>query len=128
MGYSPTLRNAKLDANSTIIGSAGLLKIFAGTKPATGGADGTLLATFTLGSPFAPASAAGVQSPTLPSATTGSATGTAGWARVTKSDGTTYCMDLTVSTTGAQINLSTISITSGGAVSISSWSITDGNP
>lgn len=128
MGYSIELRNAKLDANATIIGNAGKLEIYAGTKPATGGAEGTLLATFTLGSPFAPASSAGVQSPTLPSATTGAATGTAGWARVTKADGTTAVMDLTVGTSGAQVNLSSLSITSGGAVSVTSWTITDGNP
>lgn len=128
MGYSTELRNAKLDANTTIVGAAGKLEIYAGTKPATGGAEGTLLATFTLGSPFAPASSAGVQSPTLPSATTGAATGTAGWARVTKADGSTAVMDLTVGTSGAQVNLSSLSITSGGAVSVTSWTITDGNP
>lgn len=128
MGYSTALRNAKLDLNSTTVGNAGKLKIFAGTKPATGGAEGTLLAIFTLGSPFAPASSAGVQSPTLPSATTGAATGTAGWARVTQADSTTPVMDLTVGTSGAQVNLNTLSITSGGAVSVTSWTITDGNP
>lgn len=124
MSYSPELRNAKLDANTTIIGNAGKLEIYAGSKPATGGAEGTLLATFTLGSPFAPAASGGVQSPTLPSATTGAATGTAGWARVNKADGTTYVMDLTVGTSGAQVNLNTLSITSGGAVTVTSWTIT----
>jgi hypothetical protein len=124
MSYSPELRNAKLDANTTIVGNAGKLEIYAGTKPATGGAEGTLLATFTLGSPFAPAASGGVQSPTLPSATTGVATGTAGWARVNKTDGSTYVMDLTVGTSGAQVNLNTLSITSGGAVTVTSWTIT----
>ncbi len=124
MSYSVELRNAKLDANTTIVGNAGHLEIYSGTKPATGGAEGTTLATFTLGSPFAPAASAGSQSPTLPSATTGVAAGTAGWARVTKADGTTAVMDLTVGTSGAQVNLNTLSITSGGAVTVTSWTIT----
>ena len=125
MAYSTELRNAKLDANTTIIGNAGKLEIYAGADSGgTGNAEGTLLAVFTLGSPFAPPASGGVQSPTLPSATTGVASGTAGWARVTKADGTTAVMDLTVGTSGAQVNLSTLSITVNGAVSVTSWTIT----
>ena len=129
MAYSTELRNAKLAANSTIIGNAGRLEIYAGTKPAPGGAEGTTLAVFTLGSPFAPAPSNGVQSPTLPSATTGLADGTAGWARVTKSDGTTWVMDVTVGAagSGAQIILNTTTISTGAAVSVVSWTITAGD-
>lgn len=125
MAYSTELRNAKLDANTTVIGNAGKLEIYAGTDVAgTANAEGTLLATFTLGSPFAPAASGGVQSPTIPAATTGVATGTAGWARVNKADGSTAVMDLTVGTSGAQVNLSSLAIVAGGAVSITSWTIT----
>ncbi len=127
MAYNTALRNAKLDCNTTEVGAAGKLEIYSGTKPAAGGAEGTLLASFTLGSPFAPAASGGVLSPTLPSATTGAATGTAGWARVTKADGSTWVMDLTVGTSGAQVILNTLSITSGGAVSVTSWTITAGD-
>lgn len=127
MGYSVELRNAKLAANTSVIGNAGKLEIYAGTMPATGGAEGTLLAVFTLGSPFAPAPSNGVQSPTLPAATTGVANGTAGWARVTKADGTTAVMDLTVGTSGAQIILNTLTISTGVAVSVTSWTITAGD-
>lgn len=125
MAYSTELRNAKLDVNSTIVGAAGKLEIYAGTDSAgTGNAEGTLLVSYTLGSPFAPAASGGVQSPTLPAAANAGATGTAGWARVTKADGTTAVMDLTVGTSGAQINLSTLSIVSGAAVTVTSWTIT----
>lgn len=125
MTYSTELRNAKLDANTTIVGAAGKLEIYAGTDTAgTANAEGTLLAVFTLGSPFAPAASGGVQSPTLPSATTGVANGTAGWARITKADGSTAVMDLTVGTSGAQINLSSLSISIGGAVSVTGFTIT----
>lgn len=127
MGYVTALRNAKMDAITTFVGAGCKIEIYSGTKPATGGAEGTTLAVFTGGSPFAPAAANGVLSPTLPSATTGVAAGTAGWARVTKADGTTACIDLTVGTAGAQMNLNTLSITLSGAVSVTSWTITDGN-
>lgn len=130
MPYSTELRNAKLAANTAIIGNGGKLEIYSGADTAgTDNAEGTLLAVFTLGSPFAPAPAAGVQSPTLPAATTGVAAGTASWARVTKADGTTAVMDLTVagSGSGAQIILNTTTISVGAAVSITSWTITAGD-
>lgn len=128
MAYSTELRNAKLDANTAVIGAGGKLEIYAGSDTAgTNNAEGTLLAVFTLGSPFAPPASGGVQSPTLPAATTGVATGTAGWARVTKADGSTAVMDLTVGTSGAQVNLNTLSISAGVAVSVTGWTITAGD-
>jgi hypothetical protein len=52
------------------------------------------------------------------------ATGTAAWFRSLKSDGTTVLCDGTVSTSGADMNLNTTSITSGANVSISSATFT----
>lgn len=126
-GYSTALRNAKLDANATIIGNAGKLNIYSGTRPATGGAATTLLAQFTLASPYAPAASGGVQSPTLPANATGVAAGTATWARITTSGGTPV-IDLDVGTSGTTLVLNTATISVGAAVSITSWSTTDGNP
>lgn len=127
--YSEEMRNAKLDANTTIIGDAGILRIYNGTKPSNGGAISTQtkLAEFTLGTPFAPAADNGVQDVNLPSDTTGLATGTATWARILKADGTTVCIDLTVGTSAANVILNTTSITSGGNVSITDFTINDGN-
>lgn len=128
MAYSTELRNAILDAKNPVIGNGGKLEIYVGVDSAgTNNSEGTLLAVFPLGSPFAPPAVNGVQSPTLPAPTTGVANGTAGWARVTKADGTTAVMDLTVGTAGAQVNLSTLQITAGGTVSVTGWTITDGN-
>lgn len=126
MAYSTELRNAKLDANAVVVGNAGKLEIYGTTAdvPGTNNAEGVTLATFTLDSPFAPPAANGVQQPTLPAATVGLVSGTALWARVTKADGSTAVMDLTVGTSGAQVNLASLSIVSGGAVSITSWTIT----
>ena len=127
LGYSVTTRNGKANAITTAVGSAGVLYIYAGTRPATGGAAGTLLATFTLGSPFAPAAALGVLSPTLPSAVTASAGGTASWFRVATTSGATQVIDGDVGTSGSDLNLSTTTITTGLNISITSWTITMGN-
>lgn len=123
---SDELAQAKLNANASVAGNAARVEIYAGTDSAgTANAEGTLLAVFTMGSPFAPAVSSGrVQSPTLPAATTWVATGTAGWARLTKADGTTAVMDLTVGTSGAEVNLSSLGAVSGGAVSMTSFTIT----
>jgi hypothetical protein len=125
-GYSATLRNSQLNAITTSVGNAGTLTLYNGTQPATGGAATTALATFTLATPFAPAASAAVLSPTLPAATTGLVTGTATWFRVSTSGGTQE-IDGTVGTSGADLNLNTISIVGGVTVSLSAWTITRGN-
>lgn len=122
-GYATNLRNAKLDANTTFIGNAGKLRAYDGTQPATGGAATTLLAEWTLGSPFAPAAAAGVLSPTLPADVNGTATGTVTWFRVVKSDNT-FCMDLPISAVTLNTNLIQIGL----PCKVLGWTITDGNP
>ena len=126
-GYSTTLRNARLDAITTAVGSAGKLQIYDGTRPATGGTATNKLAEFTLGSPFsAAASGGGPLSPTLPSSVTALLSGTATWFRITTSGGT-FVIDGSVGTSGADCNLNTTTISSGGTVSITSFSITTGN-
>jgi hypothetical protein len=103
------------------------MEIYSGTQPATGGAETTLLATFTMGTPFAGAASAGVLTGTLPADVNASSTGTASWARIYKADGTTFCMDLSVGTSGTQVIMNSVSLTSGVACSITSISITAGN-
>jgi hypothetical protein len=126
-GYSTTLRNARLDAITTAVGNAGVLTIYSGTQPATCGTATTVLVNFTMGTPFAPAASAAVLSPTLPSATAASATGTASWARI-KTSGGTCVMDMPVGTSGTPLILNSLSITSGVNVTITSFAITTGNP
>lgn len=127
-GYAANLRNAQLDAITTFAGNAALLRIYDGTRPATGGAATTLLGTFTLGSPLAAGAAAGVLSPTLPSATTGAAAGTATWFRIVKADGTTHVLDGSAGTSGTDLVLNTATVSVGVALSISAFTITRGNP
>lgn len=127
LAYSTTLRNAMLDAITTAVGNAGLLRIYDGTRPATGGSATTLLAELTCGTPFAAGASSGVL--TLGSITQDSsanATGTATWFRIVTSGGT-FVIDGNVGTSGSDLNLTTTSITSGQPVSVTSFTITEGN-
>ena len=131
LGYSTTLRNARLDAITTAAGNAALLRIYNGTQPSTGGTATTLLAELTCGTPFASAaSAGGLTLGAITQDSSANATGTATWFRIVKSDGTTHVMDGTVTATGGggDLTLTTTSVVSGQPVSISSFTITAGNP
>lgn len=129
VGYSTTLRNARLDAVSTAVGSAGKLRIYDGTRPATGGTATTLLAELTLGSPFAPAASGGVLTANaITGDTSADATGTATWARLVTS-ASAFVADISVSATGGggDLQLASASITTGVAVNVTSLTITAGN-
>lgn len=128
VGMATTLRNAMLDAITTFAGGSCLLRIYDGTRPATGGTATTLLAELTCNATFAPAASGGVL--TLNAITQDSsadATGTATWFRVVKSGGSTHVLDGSVGTSGADLNLATTSIVAGAAVSVTSFTITAGN-
>lgn len=125
--YNVTLRNAQLDAITTFAGNGAKLRIYDGTQPATGGTATTMLAEFTLGTPFAAGAASASLSPTLPANTTGAAAGTAAWFRIVKSDGTTHVLDGSAGTSGTDLVLNTASITVGVTVSITAFTITRGN-
>jgi len=134
MAFSlPTaVRNAKLDALIAYVGNAGILRIYSGTVPASANAalsGNTVLAELTCGSPFAPAAASGVLTANaITQDTAANATGTAAFFRLFKSDGTTVAAQGTVGTTGADVNLNTVSITLNGPVSVTSLVWTEGNP
>jgi hypothetical protein len=117
-----------LDDITSTVGASGLLRIYDGTRPATGGAATTLLAELTCNATFAPAASGGVL--TLNAITQDSsanATGTATWFRITTSGGTAV-IDGSVGTSGSDLNLTTTAIVSGQPVSVSSFVITEGNP
>lgn len=128
IGMMVLLRNARLDAITTYAGASCKLSIYSGTQPATGGTATTQLAQLTCNATFAPAASGAVLTlNSITSATAGN-TGTATWARLFKSDGTTIILDCTVGTSGADINLNTTAIVSGATVSVTSATITEGNP
>jgi hypothetical protein len=125
--YSAALRNAMLDAITTAVGASGLCRIYDGSVPANVAASigsSTLLAELTLNSTFAAGASSGVL--TLNSITSDSsanATGTATYFRLTTSGGTAVIQG-TVGTSGTDLVLNTTSISSGGPVAISSWTVT----
>lgn len=122
------LRNARLDAITTFAGNAALLRIYDGVRPATGGSATTLLAELTLASPMAAGAAVGVLTlSAITSDASANATGTATWARIVKADGTTHVMDLSVGTSGADINFATVAFVAAAVISITSATITEAN-
>ena len=129
-GFPALVRNALLDALVTYAGSGAILKIFSGSRPATGGAETTKLAQLTFSGNIAGAASAGALTLNIPpSDTSADATGTASWARITKADGTTVVTDMSVTATGGggDLQLDSTSITLGGTVAITSGTITAGN-
>jgi hypothetical protein len=123
---SPAARNAAGDAITALLnaGGAGTIDIRTGaqpTDPATA-ATGTVLATFTLPATAFAAFTSGTGNLNTVASVTASATGTAGWFRM-KNNAGTGVIDGTVGTSGAELNLSTTSITAGGSVSITSGSL-----
>lgn len=132
INYSTTVRNAKLDAVETAIGTSPILRIRTGTKPATcASADsGTVLATMTLPSDWmaAAASASKSKSGTW-SDTSADATGTAGHFRVYDSTGTTCHIQGSITATGGggDMTLDSTSITAGGTITVSTFTLNAGN-
>lgn len=105
----------------------GTLQIRTGSQPTTANdtATGTLLATVTLADPAFGSPTNGVATLTDPAAVTAVATGTAGWFRGLDSTGATV-VDGSVTATvgGGDIELATVSITSGLSVDITGGTIT----
>ena len=119
---------ASVNAVTALLNS-GFIKIYTGAQPALNGAvTGTLLATMTFSATAFPAAtaSAGTVTATANAITSGTAgnTGTAGYHALLKSDGTTIVATGSVGTSGADLNLNTLSITSGNTVSCSSYLIT----
>lgn len=131
MGFAVALRNSRLDQITTRAGASALLRFYDGTRPATGGAATNLLAQLTCNATFAAAASSGVLTlNSITPASSAAASGTATWARIVKSDGTTHVLDMSVSTVAAgtgDCQLDSTSIVLGGTVAISSATITDGN-
>ena len=130
---SVSVRNARLDAIETTIGTSAVMKIRSGSAPADcGTADsGTVLATLTLPSDWLAAASSGskAKSGTWQD-TSADATGTAAHFRIYDSGVTTCHLQGTVTATGGggDLTLDSTSITSTQAVTITGFTLTDANP
>jgi hypothetical protein len=113
----------------TALLNSGFIKIYSGAQPAlNAAASGTLLATLTFSATAFPTSVAagGTVTATANAITSGTAgnTAAAGYFALVKSDNSTIVATGSVGTSGADLNLNTLSITSGNTVSCSSFLIT----
>lgn len=119
--------NAQADALATQLNN-GYLRIYSGTKPATADtalSGQTLLAELRFNATAAPAASAGVLTfNAITQDSSADATGTASFFRALQSNGTSVVMDGTVGTSGANLNLGTVSIVAGAIVSVTSFTHT----
>jgi hypothetical protein len=106
------------DAFVTAAGTNAVLQIRTGPAPGPGAAaGGTLLASVTIASWTAATPTAGQVTGSDPASVTASATGTAAHFRLQTSGGTAI-LEGSVGTSGADLNLSDVSIISGGSVDL----------
>ena len=127
---STAARNAAANGVVDLIDAgsgAGTLLIYDGTRPAnanTAVSTQTLLATLTFSDPAFGNAATGVATASsITGDSSADATGTASWARALDSDANVVA-DFSVGTSGADINLNSVSLVAGGTVDITSFTIT----
>lgn len=137
---SVALRNARLDAYETVLGTAAKLRFYSGSMPASAAAaaTGTLLAEEILDADWMAAATGGTKtmqkggsavSSGNPYSIAAVAGGTAGYFRFYDSTGTT-CHDqgtLTASGGGGDMTLDNLSIAAGQIVNVTGYVLTDGN-
>lgn len=130
--YSASVRNAKLDSIETTIGTSAVLKFRTGSAPANcATADsGTVIATLNLPSDWMSAASGGSKAKTGTwSDSSADASGTIAHWRLYASDGTTCHAQGTATITGGggDITLDAVAVTSGQALTVTSFTITDNN-
>lgn len=128
---STAVRNARVAAIETTIGTAAKVEIRTGAPPATPATadSGTLLVSYTLASDWSTQTGGVLTFSGTPIAGTASGTGTAGHYRIKDNAGTTCHAQGTVTATagGGDMTIDNTSIASGQSVQITGWTITDGN-
>jgi hypothetical protein len=129
---SDTVKNARLDAIETAIGTSAVLKIRTGAPPTniTDADSGTVLATMTLPSDWMAAASGGskAKSGTWEDTSADNA-GTAGHFRIYASNGTTQHMQGTITATsgGGDMELDNVVLAAAQQVTITAFTLTDGN-
>ena len=130
--FSIPVRNARLDAIATVIDSSAKLIIYSGAQPAScaEAPTGTVLATLSLPSSWMLAASSGSKSKTGTwSDTSADASGTAGYFRICDNLLTACGLQgsITASGGGGDMTIDNVDIVSGQTVTISSFTLTDGN-
>ena len=131
MQASVAVRNARLDADETTIGTAPLLRLYTGSAPANcaAAATGTLLCEMTLPTDYMAAASGGSKALSGTWSDTGVAAGDAGYWRVYDSAGSTCHLQGACSATGGggELALNNISIAIGQTVTVLTFTVTAGD-
>jgi len=117
--------NAALNAIMATLNS-GFIELYTGSQPATPDvavSSQTLLATLPLSATAFASASGGTATANAITNASAAATGTATWFRAYKSDGVTAVIDGSVGTSGCDLNLNDVALTTGGTVSITSWTV-----
>lgn len=119
-------RNVMLDQMNGQLGAGGFLRFYDGTQPATAdtalGAQVKLAELALSATPFAAAASGSIVANAISNDTSADATGTATWATFVTSAGVRV-WDVSVATSGADINLNAVLIQAGAAVSVTSYNL-----
>lgn len=126
---STTMRNNRLDQFESTVGTAARLKIFSGAVPANCAAadPAGLLATLILPSDWMNAASGGQKTLLGTWSVAASGSGTAQSFRIYDSGVTTCHCQGTCATGGGDLSLDNASITSGQTVTVTAFTLTDGN-
>lgn len=128
--FSVAVRNARLNTVESTIGTAAVLRLFTGAPPAScASADpATKCADMTLPSDWMDAANAGAKAILGTwQDTSADNPGTIGCFRIYESTGATCHIQGTVSTVGADMNLDNNVVTAGQQITVTSFTLTDGN-
>jgi hypothetical protein len=131
MALNPKFSNLMVNAEADAVGNAlnnGYIRIYDGTQPTNAdtavGAQ-VLLAELRFGADAFPAASAGVLTANaITDDSSANATGTASWARILASDGTSVYWDGSVGTASANVILNSVAISSGAVVSCTALTLT----
>lgn len=130
MATNPKFSNTMVNAEADAIGAAldnGWIRIYDGTQPAdadTAVTTQNILAELRFGADAFPSAVAGLLTANaITSDTSANATGTATWARIFASNGTTVWFDGTVGTATANVVINSTAISAGATVSCSSLTL-----
>jgi len=131
-GFKVALRNSRLDEITALIdagASGGVITLYDGTRPSTGGTATTILAELVMSVISFPAAASGTMAANaITNDASANNTGTATWFRVTDSIGT-FVIDGDVGITGSgkDMEVNTVDVVAGVEVSVTAFTITHGN-
>lgn len=131
LGFATTLRTARASQIVAAIDAgagAGKLRLYNGTRPATGGAVTTLLAELTFSDPCGTVTSGVLTFSAITSDASADNTGTATWFRIVDSTGA-FVLDGTITVTGGggDITMTSTSIQAGVTVDATSLVFTEDN-